>query len=84
MNTKIILAGSIYAISKKNFEGQDTIYAQFLNKTETGGVEIQQVKMIDTSDIQSMKEGANVKIPVKISSYQNKMFFTQVESMLKA
>ena len=84
MNTKLIIAGSIYAISKKAYEGQETVYAQFLNKKEDGGVEIQQVKITDSQDVLLLKEGLNVKIPVKVSSYQNKMFFTQVEPILKA
>jgi hypothetical protein len=83
MNTKIILTGTIYAIAKKQFDEQETVYAQFLNKQENGGVEIQQVKMIDSIDIANLKEGQNIKIPVKISSYQNKIFFTQVEPSLK-
>lgn len=84
MNTKLIMTGSIYAISKKSFEGQETVYAQFLNKKDDGGVEIQQVKITDAQDVALLKEGLNVKIPVKVSSYQNKMFFTQVEPILKA
>ena len=84
MNTKLIIAGSIYAISKKSFEGQETIYAQFLNKKDDGGVEIQQVKITDPQDVGVLKEGINVKIPVKISSYQNKLYFTQIEPILKA
>ena len=78
------MTGSIYAISKKSFEGQETVYAQFLNKKDDGGVEIQQVKITDAQDVALLKEGLNVKIPVKVSSYQNKMFFTQVEPILKA
>lgn len=84
MNTKLIIAGSIYAVAKKSFQNEDTVYAQFLNKTDNGGVEIQQVKMTDMQDIISIKENANVKIPVKVSSFNNKMYFTQVEPMIKA
>ena len=83
MNTKLIITGTVYAVAKKSFEGQDTTYAQFLNKTENGGVEIQQVKITDIQDVQSLKEGQNVKISVKVSSYQNKLFFTQIEQILK-
>lgn len=53
------------------------------NKKDDGGVEIQQVKITDSQDVTLLKEGLNVKIPVKVSSYQNKMFFTQVEPLLK-
>ncbi len=83
MNTKLIIIGTVYAIAKKSFEGQDTVYAQFLNKKENGGVEIQQVKMTDIIDIDNLKEGQNLKIPVKVSSYQNNMYYTQVESIVK-
>jgi len=83
MNTKIILIGKIYAIAKKQFEEQETVYAQFLNKQDNGGVEIQQVKITDIEDIQNLKEGQNVKIPVKVSSYQNKLYFTQIEPGIK-
>jgi hypothetical protein len=47
MNTKLILAGQVYAIAKKTFQEEETVYVQFLNKVENGGVEIQQVKLID-------------------------------------
>lgn len=84
MNTKILLIGAVYAIAKKSFNDEDTTYVQFLNKIDNGGVEIQQVKLTDKADISIIKEGANVKIPVKVSSYQNKLFYTQVEPMLKS
>lgn len=83
MNTKLIFIGQIYAVAKKQFEEQETVYAQFLNKQDNGGVEIQQVKMTELSDIQNLKEGQSVKIPVKVSSYQNKLYFTQIEPIVK-
>ena len=83
MNTKLIIIGQIYAIAKKQYEDQETVYAQFLNKQENGGVEIQQVKMTEITDIQGLKEGQTVKIPVKVSSYQNKLYFTQIEPIVK-
>jgi hypothetical protein len=83
MNTKLVLIGQVYSIARKQFEEQETVYAQFLNKQENGGVEIQQVKITDIADIQSLKEGQNVKIPVKVSSFQNKLYFTQIEPTVK-
>ncbi len=83
MNTKLIFIGQVYAVAKKQFEEQETVYAQFLNKQDNGGVEIQQVKMTELSDIQNLKEGQAVKIPVKVSSYQNKLYFTQIEPIVK-
>ena len=83
MNTKLIIIGQVYAIAKKQYEDQETVYAQFLNKQENGGVEIQQVKMTEIADIQGLKEGQTVKIPVKVSSYQNKLYFTQIEPIVK-
>ena len=83
MNTKLIIIGQVYAIAKKQYEDQETVYAQFLNKQENGGVEIQQVKMTEITDIQGLKEGQTVKIPVRVSSYQNKLYFTQIEPIVK-
>lgn len=84
MNTKILLIGQVYAIAKKLYKEEEVTYVQFLNKSENGGVEIQQVKLTDKNDSLSIKEGINVKIPVKVSSFENKMFFTQSEPILKS
>ena len=84
MNTKILLIGQVYAIAKKMYKEEEVTYVQFLNKSENGGVEIQQVKLTDKSDSATIKEGINVKIPVKVSSFENKMFFTQSEPILKS
>ena len=84
MNTKILLIGQVYAVAKKMYKEEEVTYVQFLNKSENGGVEIQQVKLTDKSDSLSIKEGINVKIPVKVSSFENKMFFTQSEPILKS
>ena len=83
MNTKILLIGQVYAIAKKMYKEEEVTYVQFLNKSENGGVEIQQVKLTDKNDSATIKEGANVRIPVKVSSFENKMFFTQSEPILK-
>jgi len=84
MNTKLILFGSVYAIAKKEFNQDLTVYAQFLNQNEeNGAVEVQKVKMTVRNDIENLKEGQNVKIPVKISSYEGKLYYTQVEQILK-
>lgn len=85
MNTKILLIGQVYAIAKKMYkEEEEVTYVQFLNKSENGGVEIQQVKLTDKNDSTTIKEGVNVRIPVKVSSFENKMFFTQSEPILKS
>ena len=84
MNTKILLIGQVYAIAKKMYKEEEVTYVQFLNKSENGGVEIQQVKLTDKNDSLTIKEGVNVRIPVKVSSFENKMFFTQSESILKS
>lgn len=84
MNTKILLIGQVYAIAKKMYKEEEVTYVQFLNKSENGGVEIQQVKLTDKNDSTTIKEGVNVRIPVKVSSFENKMFFTQSEPILKS
>ncbi len=83
MNTKLIMVGQVYAIAKKFFKDEENVYVQFLNKTDNGGIEVLQVKMTDKSDIATLKEGLQVKIPVKVSQYNGKLFFTQVETMVK-
>lgn len=83
MNSKLLLIGQVYAIAKKMYKEEEVTYVQFLNKSENGGIEIQQVKLTDKSDSATIKEGANVRIPVKVSSFENKMFFTQSEPILK-
>ena len=47
MNTKLVIIGNIFAISAKEYKEEKNVYAQFLNKTETGGAEIIKVKMTD-------------------------------------
>lgn len=83
MNTKLVLLGSIYAVAKKSYKEEETIYAQFLNKKEDGTIDIQKVKMTDKNDILTIKEGQNIKIPVLISSYEGKLYFTQSEAIIK-
>jgi hypothetical protein len=83
MNTKILLVGQVYAIAKKMFEDKETTNVQFLNKLENGGVEILQIKLTINEDALNIKENTNVKIPIKISSYQGKLYYTQVEPILK-
>ena len=83
MNTKLILNGQVYAIAKKSFKDEETTYAQFLNKTENGGVEVLQVKLTDKSDIATLKEAMPVKIPVKVSQFNGKLFFTQIDTVIK-
>ena len=84
MNSKLLLIGQVYAIAKKMYKEEEVTYVQFLNKSENGGVEIQQVKLTDKNDSATIKEGSNVRIPVKVSSFENKMFFTQSEPILKS
>lgn len=84
MNSKLLLIGQVYAIAKKMYKEEEVTYVQFLNKSENGGIEIQQVKLTDKNDSLTIKEGANVRIPVKVSSFENKMFFTQSEPILKS
>lgn len=83
MNTKIILLGNIYAIAKKIYNEDETTYCQFLNKKEDGSIDILKVKMTVKADIETLQENQTVKIPVKIVSFDGKMFYTQEEAILK-
>lgn len=83
MNIKLVIIGNIFAISAKEYKEEKNVYVQFLNKTESGGAEIIKVKMTDKADIAALKENASVRIPVKVSSYNNALYYTQAEAMLK-
>ena len=72
---QLYIQGKIFAIRKRVTEEQEIVYAQFLQKSENGAT-ITDVKIIE--DPQGyIKEERNVRIPVKISTFNNKIFFTQ-------
>lgn len=82
-NTKLLVQGQVYAVARKLFEDKETVNVQFLNKLESGGVEILQVKLTNEMDSKSIKENSEVQISVKVSQYNGKLFYTQLEPIIK-
>ncbi len=81
MQNKLIFVGNIYAIAKKMYEDKETVNIQFLNKLPNGGIEIIQVKLTDENDSKTIKEGELVQIPIKVTSFNGKIYYTQVEKI---
>jgi hypothetical protein len=78
----IIIKGKIFAVSKKEFEGNLTEKAQFLNQDEkSGGAEIIEVKLIENGVV---KANDQVQIPVKISTFNGKLFYSQIDKIIKS
>lgn len=72
---QLYIQGKIFSVRRRTTEEQEIIYAQFLQKSENGAT-ITDVKIVD--DPQGViKEEKNVRIPIKISAFNNKIFFTQ-------
>ena len=77
----ILITGKVFAVSKKEFEGAITEKAQFLNTDEkSGGAEIVDVKLTENGTV---KVGDQVQVPVKVSSFNGKLFYSQVDKIIK-
>ena len=76
METKLILAGKLQNISESEFEGKKVVTLQFLNNNN-GKLEIINVKVDDehSSEISKLKVGDEVKLFVKISVYNNNLYY---------
>jgi hypothetical protein len=75
------IKGKIFAIARKEYEGEVTEKIQFLNQLDNGGAEIVEVKMLETDQV---KQNDQVIIPVKVTSYNGKLFYSQVDKIIKA
>jgi hypothetical protein len=75
------IKGKIFAIAKKEYEGEVTEKVQFLNQLDNGGAEIVEVKMNQTDQA---KQNDQVTIPVKVTSYNGKLFYSQIDKIIKA
>ncbi|BCD67607.1 hypothetical protein [Nitratiruptor sp. YY09-18] len=72
---KFYVQGKIFSVRKRVSDEKEVVYAQFLQKNENGA-SITDVKIVE--DPQGLiKEEQSVRIPIKISTYNNKVFYTQ-------
>jgi hypothetical protein len=79
----ILVSGKVFAIKTQTNKdsGEVTLRAQFLKQDkDNGGAEIVDVKL--THD-ESINVNDIVKIPVKISTFNSNIFYTQTDKMLK-
>lgn len=81
MNTNITINGKIISVLEKSFENKKTIYAQFLMESETKGMEILKIKIINENDISKLEKDSLVSIPVSISSVNGNLYYSQISQI---
>jgi len=76
METKLILFGKLQNISETEFENKKVVTLQFLN-TNNGKLELLNVKVDNEhlNEISKIKVGDEVKLFVKISVYNNNIYY---------
>lgn len=72
---KIVLTLKVDKVLEKEYEGKKTINVQTIEEHERRGFEVLKVKLIDDSI--TFKEGDIISIPVKLSSMNSQIFYTQ-------
>lgn len=77
MNTQITISGQIAAVVEKTYQDEITRYVQFLNENETKGLEILRVKISSNTDVNKLKKGIVVSIPVSIATVNNMLYYSQ-------
>lgn len=77
MNTQITISGQIAAVVEKTYQDEITRYVQFLNENETKGLEILRVKISSNTDVNKLKKGIVVSIPVSIATVNNALYYSQ-------
>jgi len=73
--TKIVITTKAELILHKEYEGETTSYIQSIQKSDKRGFEVLKIKLTNT--ILSFKEGEIVSVPVKLSSMNSQIFYTQ-------
>lgn len=78
MNTNLTINGQIMAILEKEYNGEKTVYIQFLMQSEKKGFEVIKVKCTVESDYAKLQQNQNVSIPVSIAVVNNTLYYSQV------
>lgn len=65
------LNGVVEFVKSSTFEGKTVNKLQFLNVTDKG-IEIKEVKLLETQDISKLVKGVNVEFDVKLYSSNDK------------
>ncbi len=79
--TSITINGKIMTVLEKKFEDKKTVYAQFLMESESKGMEIIKVKIINEADIQKLEKDLVVSIPVSISAVNGNLYYSQADNI---
>ena len=79
--TNITINGKIMTVLEKKFEDKKTVYAQFLMESESKGVEIIKVKIVNEADIQKLEKDLVVSIPVSISAVNGNLYYSQADNI---
>ena len=79
--TSITINGKIITVLEKKFEDKKTVYTQFLMESESKGMEIIKVKIINEADIQKLEKDLVVSIPVSISAVNGNLYYSQSDNI---
>ncbi|MFW2552625.1 hypothetical protein [Aliarcobacter butzleri] len=79
--TQITINGKIITVLEKKFEDKKTVYAQFLMESESKGMEIIKVKIVNEADIQKLEKDLVVSVPVSISAVNGNLYYSQVDNI---
>lgn len=77
---KILIQGQVQGIISKEFEGKITKRLQFLEDGKDG-LKVVSVKMLENTDLSEIKKGSFVSLEVKITTYNNTIFYTQTSDI---
>ncbi|WP_201522823.1 hypothetical protein [Aliarcobacter butzleri] len=79
--TQILINGKIITVLEKKFEDKKTVYAQFLMESESKGMEIIKVKIVNEADIQKLEKDLVVSVPVSISAVNGNLYYSQSDNI---
>ena len=79
--TSITINGKILTILEKEFENKKTVYAQFLMESESKGMEIIKVKIVNEADIQKLEKDLVVSVPVSVVAVNGNLYYSQADNI---
>ncbi len=79
--TNITINGKIMTVLEKKFEDKKTVYAQFLMVSESKGMEIIKVKIVNEADIQKLEKDLVVSIPVTMAAINGNLYYSQSDNI---
>jgi hypothetical protein len=77
----ITINGKIITVLEKKFEDKKTVYAQFLMESESKGMEIIKVKIVNEADISKLEKDLIVSVPVSIVAVNGNLYYSQADNI---